>query len=110
MPLPAGLLRETYEIQSPTDTRNALGERVPTWTTVATVRGSYEAMSYSESIRREQVGGNVTATVRIRYFPGLAGNMRLLWKSRNGRILAISSIVERNNREEHELTVEEAQA
>lgn len=108
--LPAGILRETYEIQSPTDVRNELGERVPTWATIATVRGSYQANSYAETIRRNQVGGNVSATVRIRYFPGLAGNMRLVWKSRGGRILAISSIVEHNNREEHELQVEEALA
>lgn len=110
MSLPAGILRETYEIQSPTDTRNELGERVATWSTIATVRGSYEASSYAESIRRNQVGGNVTATVRMRYFPGLAGNMRLRWKSRGGRILAIAGIVEKNNREEHELQVEEALA
>jgi SPP1 family predicted phage head-tail adaptor len=107
--LPAGILRETYEIQAPTDVRNALGERVPTWSTIATVRGSYEAVSYNEAIRRNQVGGNVSATVRMRYFPGLAGNMRLRWTSRGGRILSISGIVEHNNREEHELQVEEAQ-
>lgn len=105
--LPAGILRETFAIEAPTDTKNALGERVPTWSTFATVRGSYEATSYSEQIRREQVGGNVSAVVRMRYVKGLAGNMRLRWVSRDDRILAISGIVEKNNREEHELTVEE---
>ena len=108
--LPAGLLRETFEIQSPTDVRNDLGERVPTWTTIGKVRGSYEAISYNEQIRRNQIGGNVSATVRIRYFRGLAGNMRLKWISRDNRILSISGIVEKNNREEHELAVEEAVA
>ena len=106
--LPAGLLRETYVIETPTGTKNAVGERVLSWSTFATVRGSYEANSYSETIRREQVSGNVSATVRMRYVPGLVGNMRLRWVSRGNRILSISGIVEKNNREEHELSVEEA--
>jgi hypothetical protein len=45
--------------------------------------------------------------VRIRYVEGLIGTMRLKWSTRGGRLLYITSVVERNNREEHELLCEE---
>lgn len=105
--LPAGILRETVTIQSPTLTRNDYGESVQTWDDVAVRRASIQAMTYSEQSRRNQVGGVVSHMVRMRYLPELTGAMRLVWTSRGGRILYISSVVERGNREEHELTCEE---
>jgi head-tail adaptor len=107
MALPAGLLRETFAIEAPTETRNALGESVQEWNEIGRRRGSYEALSYSEQDRRGQIGGTVSATVRIRFYPGLTGQHRLRWVSRDNRLLYISSVVERGHREEHELTVEE---
>jgi head-tail adaptor len=107
MPLPSGLLREVFAIESPTETRNALGESVQTWQEEGRRYGSYEAISYSEQTRRGQIGGSVSATVRIRYFPGLTGKHRLRWISRGGRVLYVSSVIERGFREEHELAVEE---
>lgn len=108
MPLPAGLLRETYAIEAPTEVRNELGESEQTWSEIGRRRGSYEAISYVEQDRRGQIGGTVSATVRMRYCPGITGHCRLRWISRGDRILYVSSVVERGNREEHELTVEEA--
>jgi len=105
--LPAGILRETVTIQEASLTRNDFGESVQEWNDVATRRASIEAMSYSEQSRRSQVGGVVSYMVRLRYTAGLTGAMRLRWDSRGGRILYISSVVERGNREEHELTCEE---
>lgn len=107
MPLPAGILREAYVIESPTEQRNELGEKVQTWSTFATVRGSYEATNYQEQSRRGQIGGTVSAVVRIRYVPGVTGAMRLRWASRGDRLLYISGVVERGHREELELSVEE---
>ena len=107
MPLPAGLLREVFAIEEPTETRNELGESVQTWDEIGRRYGAYEALSYIEQDRRGQIGGSVSATVRIRYFPGLTGQQRLRWVSRSDRILYVSSVVERGHREEHELTVEE---
>ena len=107
MPIPAGLLRERFAIEEPTETRNEMGESVQEWSEVGQRMGSYEAISYVEQERRSQVGGSVSATVRIHYFPGLTGRHRLRWISRGDRYLYVSSVVERGFQDEHELTVEE---
>jgi SPP1 family predicted phage head-tail adaptor len=107
MPLPAGILRESVTIQTPTETRNALGEIVQSWSTFTTRRASVIADSYSEQTRRGQIGGTTTFTVRMRYVPGLSGKMRVRWDSRDGRILYISGVVEKGFREEHELSCDE---
>lgn len=107
MAIPAGLLRETFAIEEPTETRNEFGESVQTWSEVGRRRGAYEAIGYFEQERRGQIGGTTSATVRIQYFPGLTGRHRLKWLTRDNRLLYISSVVERGARDEHELTVEE---
>jgi hypothetical protein len=81
MGLPSGLLREVFAIESPTETRNSLGESVQSWSEVGRVYGSYEAVSYSEQ--------------------------QLRWVSRGDRLLYIAAVVEKGAREEYELTVEE---
>ena len=107
MPIPAGLLREKFAIEEPTETRNELGESVQEWSEVGQRFGSYEAVAYVEQERRNQIGGSTSATVRIHYFPGLTGRHRLRWLTRDDRLLYISAVVERGTRDEHELTVEE---
>lgn len=105
--VPGGLLRETVRIEAPEETRNSLGESVQTWNTFAERRAYIEPLSYLEQSRRQQIGGSVSHSVRIRYTPGLTGQMRLVWLNRENRVLYISSVVEKGNREEHELTCEE---
>jgi head-tail adaptor len=105
--LAAGDLRELVIIEVPVETRNDLGESVQTWEHFARRRASIEALSYTEQNRRQQVGGSVSHMVRMRYLEGLTGVMRLRWSTRGGRLLYITSVVERNNREEHELMCEE---
>jgi head-tail adaptor len=105
--LPGGILRDLFAIEEPTETRNSLGEVEKTWTEVGRRLGAYEATTYAEIERRGQIGGNVTATVRMHYFPGLTGRHRLKWLSRDNRVLYISAVVERDHRREHEVTVEE---
>lgn len=107
MAIAAGQLRELFAIESPTETRNSLGESIQVWQEEGRRYGSYEAISYSEQTRRGQIGGSVSAVVRIRYFNGLTGKYRLRWLSRDGRVLYISGVVEKGFREEHELAVEE---
>lgn len=105
--LPAGILREKVVIENAAETRNEYGESVQAWQTFAIRFASIEAITYSEQQQRQQVGGSVTHTVRIRYVPGLTGNMRVRWADRDNRLLYISSVVERGVREEHELQCEE---
>ena len=110
MALPSGVLRELFAIESATETRNEAGESVQAWAEVGRVMGSYEAISYSEQSRMAAVGGSTSATVRIRFRPDVTSAQRLRWVSRGGRLLYISSVVEKGVREELELTVEEQAA
>jgi SPP1 family predicted phage head-tail adaptor len=107
MAIPAGSLRETIVIERQTETRNAFGEASSTWSTHATRRASVEAISYTEAQRQNSIGGTSSFVVRCHFVHGITGKMRVRWKSRSGRVLYISSVVERGNREEHELTCEE---
>ena len=107
MAIPSGILRELYAVEAPTETRNAAGESVQAWQEIARVYGSYEAITFSESQRMAAIGGSTNAIVRIRYRTGVGANQRLRWVSREGRLLYISGVVERGNRDELELTVEE---
>jgi len=107
MAIPAGILRELIVIEQQTETRNDLGEPIAAWSTFATRRASVEAISYSEQERQKQVGGTGTYTVRCRYVDGVTGKMRVRWASRSDRILSIAGVVERGNRDEHELTCDE---
>lgn len=110
MPRPAGTYREVFVLEKPVRTRNAAGGSVETWQAVATIFGSYEAISYSEQARRGQIGGGISATVYTRYREGVAGDMRLRWLARGDRLLYVSAVVEQGNREDLELTVEEQAA
>lgn len=105
--LPAGLLQELVVVETPTESRNALGETTLAWAEFGKAWASVVAAGYSEQELRKQIGGTATHTVRMRYMAGLTGKMRLRWASRGNRILYISSVVERGRREEHELAVEE---
>ena len=108
MAISAGQLRELLVIESPTEARNALGETTQTWSEFARRRASVDAISYSEQSRRGQIGGSTSYQVNLRYLEGLTGSMRLIWPARGGLTLYISSVVEKGNREEHELTCEAA--
>ena len=105
--LPAGILRERVIIEEPRENRNALGESVQTWHPVAERMASVDAISFVESNRRQQVGGDTTYTVRMRYYQPLTSAMRLRWVTRDNRILWIAGLIERGNREEHEVAAEE---
>ena len=107
MAIPAGILRETVVIEQQAETRNSLGEAVATWSTFASRRASVEAISYTEAQRQNSIGGTATWVVRCRFVDGITGKMRIRWASRGNRILYISSVVDRGNRDEHELTCEE---
>jgi len=104
MPLPAGILREKVVIEEASETRNALGESSQTWATLTERWAELRAVSYSERQDNNQTGGTISHAVRMRYVPGLTGKMRLRWGS---RLLYISSVIERGDREEHELDCEE---
>ena len=94
-----GRLRERITIQQATESRNALGESVQTWATFAERWASVEGLSSREVLLTGQQQTEVTHRVRLRYVDGFKGTMRILWR---GRVLEISSLLEHNNRSEHE--------
>jgi len=107
MAIPSGILREKVLIEVPTETRTALGETTQTWSTHLERWASVEAVRYSEQQQQGQTSGTISHAVRMRYAPGLTGKMRLRWR---GRLLYISSLIEKGHREEHELSCEERAA
>ena len=100
-----GRLRERVTIQQATETRNRLGESVASWSTFAERWASVEGLSGREVLQAGQQQTEVTHRVRLRYVTGLKATMRILWR---GRTLEITSLLEHNNRSEHELLCTEA--
>jgi len=95
-----GRLRERVTIQQAAETRNALGETVQSWATFAERWASVDGLSSREVLLQGQQQTEVSHRVRMRYVDGMTGTMRILWR---GRVLEITSLLEHNNRSEHEL-------
>ena len=100
----AGKLRERVTWQSPTETRNALGESVSSWSDFATVWASVEGVSAREFLLAGQQQIEMSHRIRCRYVPGLTQRMRASWR---GRTLEIVSLLEHANRSEHEVICQE---
>lgn len=100
----AGQLRERITVQQASETRNTLGETLQSWSTYTTVWASVEGVSARESLYAGQQQISISHRVRLRYLPGLTQSMRLRWRN---RALEIVSLLERNNRTEHELLCQE---
>lgn len=100
----AGQLRERITVQQASETRNTLGETLQSWSTFANVWASVEGVSARESLYAGQQQISISHRVRLRYLPGLTQSMRLRWRNRT---LEIVSLLERNNRTEHELLCQE---
>lgn len=95
-----GRLRERVTVQQATQTRNRLGESVLSWATFAERWASVQGLSSRELLLSGQQQTEATHRVRMRYLDGLTNSMRLLWR---GRVLEITSLLEHDNRTEHEL-------
>lgn len=94
-----GKLRERVTVQIASGSTNTLGETVLTWSNSTSVWASVEGVSARESLTAGQQDVSITHRVRLRHLPGLKQNMRLAWRNRT---LEIVSLLEHNNRSEHE--------
>ena len=99
-----GELRERVTVQVASGTTNALGETVLAWSDSSAVWASVEGVSAREALLAGQQETTVSHRVRLRYMPGLTQQMRLAWR---GRTLDIISLLEHNNRSEHEAVCQE---
>ena len=95
-----GRLRERVTVQQATENRNALGETTQSWATFAERWASVDGLSSREVLLQGQQRTEISHRVRMRYVAGMTGTMRILWR---GRVLEIASLLEHNNRSEHEL-------
>jgi SPP1 family predicted phage head-tail adaptor len=95
-----GRLRERITVQQATESRNSLGESVQSWSTFAERWASVDGLSSREVLLTGQQQTEITHRVRMRYLDGFASTMRILWR---GRVLEITSLLEHNNRSEHEV-------
>lgn len=79
-------------LQSPTGTRNAIGERVTTWINVASVWAEISPLSVRDLLAAGQMQSEVTHRVRIRYESSVAtidSSWRVLY---GARVLVISGV------------------
>ncbi len=101
MTIRAGKLRHVMEIEQATESRNAIGEAIQTWSTFATRHVSVEPFQGREFWSAKQVNAERNLRVRMRYLEGLTTKMRLNWRARS-RLFDILSIVDVNERN-HEM-------
>jgi len=92
----AGNLRHKLEIQENTPTRNAVGEEVDSWTTVATVWASIEPLSGVELLNAQQVAAETTVRIGLRYRSGVTAAHRIKFGARIFDINVVSNVGERN--------------
>lgn len=95
----AGKLRERVTVQIASGSTNSLGEQVLAWANSSAVWASVDGVSAREALQFGQAQNTVTHKVRLRYLSGLTQQMRFSWRNRT---LEIISLLEHNNRSEHE--------
>jgi len=102
----AGLMRERVTVQAPSESRNMTGEATLAWQDVGEVWASVDGLSSREVLQAMQANAIASHKVRMRFFPSISHEHRLLWRGRN---LEIASVTERENRTMHEILVREVQ-
>lgn len=65
--LSASRLKHRVTLQAPTGTRDGYGERVTTWTDIATVWAAVEPLSVRDTLAAQQINSEITHRVTIRY-------------------------------------------
>ena len=97
--VPAGSLRHTILIQSPSTSHDSFGQTVLTWTTVVTTRAAIKTVSAKELYQTGQLSSQVTHTITVRW-PGIlvqvAPGMQVVYGPHTYKIQAIDNVDERN--------------
>lgn len=76
----AGNLTERIVLQSPSASVDALGQRVETWATVATVWAQAQPLRGREYFAAGAMQSEAQVRFRIRWRSGVDGTMRVLWR------------------------------
>jgi SPP1 family predicted phage head-tail adaptor len=83
------------EIQRATYTKNAVGESIPSWLTLATRWASIEPISVREQLRANAIDVSESSRIRMRYYAGLKESDRL---KHGDDIYEINSVVDKEDR------------
>lgn len=81
-----GKLNRRVTIQSPTESKNSIGEGVKSWADVATVWAAIEPLSSRELLAQRREVSDVSTRIRIRYRSGVSAAMRVVHGSNVYRI------------------------
>lgn len=98
----AGKLRQRVILQSPSGSRDAVGERTTTWTDVATVWASVNPLTARELIAAGQMQSELSHRVRIRHSSAVAAidaSWRVMFGSRILVVAAPPRNIEETDRE-----------
>ena len=91
-----GDLRHRVIIQSSTETADAHGQMIPTWTDEAKVSASVEPLTQRELFQAGQVNSNINHRVLMRHRDGMTTKKRILFGSRTFNIESALNPEERN--------------
>lgn len=95
-----GKLRERVTIQKPVERRSSIGETTLTWEDFTERWASVESLSAREFLLQGQQRTEITHRVRLRRVEGFTSVMRIVWRDRTFEII---SLIDQNNRSEHEV-------
>ena len=100
----AGSLRHRIQIQAATDTRDAAGQSVSTWTVVLTTRAKIEgtdSRTFKESFSNNALASQSTEAITIRW-PGAAikiePDMRVIFGDNTFLIQGVDNVQHRNRK------------
>lgn len=89
MTIDAGKLNRRITLQRRTATKDAVGQPLDAWETVAERWADVRLLSGLETIKADAPVSAVRASIRIRYMTGLDAGMRVLHGSATYNILAV---------------------
>lgn len=84
-----GWLRHRVTVESAAGTADGAGGETVTWDTLATLWADLEPVTAGEQIVAAHLSGVVTHQVTFRWRGDIAGGMRIVYRGRTFRILAV---------------------
>ena len=94
MPIQAGQLRRKLRIERATETQDAYGQPLQTWTTYRPVYGAVRPVSASERFRAAQVEETITHRITTRYIAGVSSKMRLVDDTPEARQYEVKGVLD----------------
>jgi len=97
----AGRLRHRVVLEERTGSANAYNELPDTWATVATLPAAVEPLGGREFFASQQVQGNVSHRITLRYLAGVTIKHRVRWPdpaTGADRIFDINAVIDRDER------------